>query len=48
MHLVDSVTHERGVIEVQIGSQSVRQVHAHFLNGLLLLHHVYITSYSLY
>ena len=48
MHIVDPVTRERGVIEVQIGSQRVRQVHAHLLSGLLLLYHVYITSYSLY
>ena len=48
MHLVDPVTHERGVIEVQIGSQRVRQVHAHLLSGLSLLYHVYITSCALY
>ena len=30
MHLLDTVTLERGVLEVQIGSQRVRQVHAHF------------------
>ena len=48
MHLLDPVTHERGVIEVQIGSQRVRQVHAHLLGGLSLLHHVYLTSYALY
>ena len=46
MHLVDHVTHERGVIEVQIGYQRVRQVHAHLLSGLSLLHHVYLTSYA--
>ena len=46
MHLVDPVTQERGVIEVQIGSQRVRQVHAHLLSGLSLLHHVYLTSYA--
>ena len=46
MHLLDPVTHERGVIEVQIGSQRVRQVHAHLLGGLSLLHHVYLTSYA--
>ena len=48
MHLVDPVTHERGVLEVQIGSQLVRQVHAHLLSGLSMLHHVYLTSYALY
>ena len=48
MYLVDPVTHERGVIEVPLRSQSVRQVHAHPLSGLSLLHHVYITSYALY
>ena len=47
MHLVDPVTHERGVIEVQIGYQRVRQVHAHLLGGLTVLNHVYITSYAL-
>ena len=46
MHLVDPVTHERGVIEVQIGSQRVLQVLAHLLSGLSLLHHVYLTSYA--
>ena len=48
MHLVDPVTHERSVIEVQIGSQRVLQVHAHLLSGLSLLHHFYITSHALY
>ena len=48
MHLVDSVTHERGIIEVPIGSQRVCKVHAHLLSGLSLLHHVYITGYALY
>ena len=45
---MDPVTHERGVIEFQIWSQRVRQIHAHLLSGLSLLHHVYITSYALY
>ena len=48
MHLVDPETHERGLIEVQIGSQRVRQFHAHLLSGLSLLHHVYLTSYARY
>ena len=48
MHLLDPVTHERRVIEVQIVSRGVRQVHAHLLSGLSLLHHVYLTSYALY
>ena len=48
MPLVDTVTYELSVTEVQIGSQRVRQVHAHLLSGLSLLHHVYITSYALY
>ena len=48
MHLVDPVTHERSVIEVQIGSQRVLQVHAHLLSGLSLLRHVYLTSYARY
>ena len=48
MQLVIYESRERGILEAQISSQSVRQVHADFLNGLLLLHHVYITSYSLY
>ena len=46
MHLVDPVTHERGVIEVQIGYQRVRQFHAHLLGELTVLHHVYLTSYA--
>ena len=43
---MDPVTHERGVIEVQFGYQRVRQVYAHLLGGLTLLHHVYMTSYA--
>ena len=34
------------VIEVQIGYQRVRQVHAHLLGGLTLLHNVYLKSYQ--
>ena len=30
MHLVEAVSREPGILEVQIGSQRVRQVHAHF------------------
>ena len=37
-----------GVIDVQIGYQRVRQVHAHPLSGLSLLQHVYLTSYARY
>ena len=48
MYLVDPVTYERGVIEVPLRSQPVRQVHAHLLSGLSLLHHVYLTSYARY
>ena len=29
MHLVEAVSLERGILEFQIGSQRVRQVHAH-------------------
>ena len=47
MLLVHPVTHERGVIEIQIGYQRVRQVPAHLLSRLSLLHHVYLTSYAL-
>ena len=46
MHLVEAVSRECGVIEVQIGYQRVRQVHAHLLSGLSLLHHVYLSSYA--
>ena len=46
MHLVEAVTKERGILEVQIGSQRVRQFHAHLLTGLSLLQHVYLTSYA--
>ena len=46
MHLVEAVSCERGILEVQIGSQRVRQVHAHLLSGLSLLHHLYLTSYA--
>ena len=45
---MEAVSRDRGVIEVQIGSQRVRQVHAHLLRGLSLLHHIYITGYALY
>ena len=48
VHLVEAVSHERCIQEVQIGSQRVRQVHAHFLIGLSLIHHVYLMSYALY
>ena len=46
MHLVEAVSLERGILEVQIGSQRVRQLHAHLLSGLSLLHHLYLTSYA--
>ena len=46
MHLVEAVSRERGILEVQIGSQRVRQVNALLLSGLSLLHHVYGTSYA--
>ena len=46
MHLVEAVSRERGILEVQIGSQRDRQVNAHLLSGLSLLHHVYLTSYA--
>ena len=48
MHLVDPLTHKRGVLYVHFGSQGVRQVHAHLLRGFSLLHHVYLTSYARY
>ena len=32
MHLVEAVTHERGVLEVQFGSYRVRQLHADLLS----------------
>ena len=38
MHLVEAVSRERGILEVQIGSQRVRQVHALLLSGFSLLH----------
>ena len=43
---MEAVTLERGILEVQIGSQRVRQFHAHLLTGLSLLQHVYLTSYA--
>ena len=46
MHLVEAVTLERGILEVQIGSQRVRQFHAHLLSGLSMLHHLCLTSYA--
>ena len=48
MHLVEFISHERGVREVQFVSHRVRQVHEHLLGGLSLLHHVYLTSYARY
>ena len=48
MHLVEAVSLERGILEVQFGSQRVRQVHAPLLGGLLLLYHLYLTSYAFY
>ena len=48
MHLVEAVSRERGILEVQIGSQRVRQVHAHLLNEMSLLHHVYLMGYARY
>ena len=45
---MEAVSRERCILEVQIGSERVRQVHAHFLSGLSLLHHVYLMSYALY
>ena len=48
MHLVEAVSRERVILYVQIGSQGVRQVHAHLLRGLSQLHHVYLTSYARY
>ena len=46
MHLVEAVSRERGILEVQIGSQRVRQIHAHLRSGLSPLHHLYLTSYA--
>ena len=46
MHLVEAVSLERGILEVQIGSQRVRQLHAHLLSGCSILHHLYLTSYA--
>ena len=46
MHLVEAVSLERGILEIQIASPRVRQVHAHLLTGLSLLQHVYLTSYA--
>ena len=43
---MEAVSRKLGILEVQIGSQHVRQVHAHLLIGLSLLHHVYLTSYA--
>ena len=48
MHLVDPLTHERGILKDQIGSQGVSQVHAHLLSGLSVLNHVYLTNNALY
>ena len=48
MHLVEAVSLERGILEVQFGSQRVRQVHAHPLGGMSLLYHLYLTSYAFY
>ena len=46
MHLVEAVSLESGILEVQTGSQRVRQLHAHLLSGLSMLHHLYLTRYD--
>ena len=48
MHLVEAVSLERGILEVQIASPRVRQVHAHLLGGLSPLYHLYLTCYAFY
>ena len=48
MQLVEAVSLERGILEVQIGSQRVRQAHPHLLGGLSQLYHLILTSYALY
>ena len=48
MHLVEAVSPERGIQEVQIASPRNRQVHEHLLGGLSLLYHLYLTSYAFY
>ena len=48
MQLEEGVSLERGILEVQIGSQRVRQLHAHLLIRLSLLHHLHLTSYACY
>ena len=47
MHLVEAVSREPGILEVQIGSQRVRQVHEHLLVGFRCST-FYLTSYALY
>ena len=44
MHLVEAVSLERGILVVQIGSQRLRQLHAHLLSGLSMLHHYDLTT----
>ena len=48
MHLVEAVSLERGIQDVQIASLRVRQLHAHLLGGMSLLYHLYLTSYAFY
>ena len=48
MHLVEAVSLDRGFLEVQIGFLRVRQVHAHLLGGLSIIHNLYLTSYAFY
>ena len=48
MHLVEAGSRKRGILEFQIASQRVYQVHAHLLSGLSLDYLVYLRSYARY
>ena len=48
VHLVEGVTHKRGVLEVQLWVQRLRKIHAHPMSGLSELHHVSSKRYALH
>ena len=48
VHLVEGVTHKRGVLEVQFCVQRLRKIRAHLLSGLSELHHVFSKKYALH
>ena len=48
VHLVEGVTHKRGVVELQLWVMRLRKFRAHLLSGLSELHHVFSKRYALH